>query len=185
MRAARFAVVVCALLFFALASRASANTVTVEIAAFAFKPDVLFITAGDTVTWTNRDSALHNVVFLTGLGQTENFGLGQSSSLRFVTPGTYKYICGLHGQSMSGTVMVRPADGPIEVVTGGAPTFVPPTPTPIPSPGVVVRGADEVQALPDIAPSSTLDASRAAAFGGIGVLALYLVARTASLIRRR
>jgi plastocyanin len=184
MRAARFAVVACALLFFALASRASATTVTVEIAAFLFKPDVLSITAGDTVTWTNRDSAQHSVVFLTGLGQTENFGLGQSSSLRFITPGTFKYICGLHGQSMSGTVMVSPADGPIAVVTGGAPTFVPPTPTPVPSPGVVVRGADEAPVLPDVAPSSA-DASRAAVFGGIGVLALYLVARTASLIRRR
>lgn len=184
MRAARFAVVACTL-FFALASQASAKTVIVEIAAFAFKPDVLFITAGDTVTWTNRDSALHNVVFLTGLGQTENFGLGQSSSLRFITPGTYKYICGLHGQSMSGTVMVGPADGPIEVVTGGAPTFVPPTPTPVPSPGVVVRGADEAPVLPDIVPTSTLDTSRGVALAGIGVLALYLVARTASLIRRR
>lgn len=173
------------LLLFALASRASAATVTVEIVAFVFKPDVLFITAGDTVTWTNRDSALHSVLFLTGLGQTENFGLGQSSSLRFITPGTYQYICGLHGQSMSGTVMVNPAEGPIAVVTGGAPTFVPPTPTPVPSPGVVVRGADEAPQLPDIVPSSPVDASRAVVFGGIGVLALYLVARTASLIRRR
>ncbi len=185
MRAARFAVVAFTLLLFALASRASAATVTVEIVAFVFKPDVLFITAGDTVTWTNRDSAQHNVVFLEGLGQTENFGLGQSSSLRFVTTGTYKYICGLHGQSMSGTVTVDPADGPIAPVTGGAPTFVPPTPTPVPSPGVVVRGADEAPALPDVVPSSSLDASRAVVFGGIGVLGLYLVARTASLIRRR
>ena len=185
MRAGRFAAVACTLLFFALASRASAATVTVDITGFLFKPDVLSITAGDTVTWTNRDSALHSVVFLTGLGQTENFGLGQSASLRFIAPGTYKYICGLHGQSMSGTVMVNPADGPIAVVTGGAPTFVPPTPTPIPSPGIVVRGADEAPVLPDIVPSSNVDASRAVVFGGIGALVLYLLARTTSLLRRR
>jgi plastocyanin len=185
MRAVRLAAVACTLLFFALASRASATTVTVDIAQFVFKPDVLFITAGDTVTWTNRDSAQHNIVFLTGLGQTENFGLGQSSSLRFISVGTYKYICGLHGQSMSGTVVVDPAEGPIAAVTGGAPTFVPPTPTPVPSPGVVVRGADEAPVLPEIVPTTSLDTSRALAFGGIGVLALYLVARTASLIRRR
>ncbi len=185
MRGVRFAAFACTLLFFALASRASAVTVTVDIAGFLFKPDVLFITAGDTVTWTNRDSALHSVVFLTGLGQTENFGLGQSSSLRFITPGTYRYICGLHGQSMSGTVMVNPADGPIAIVTGGAPTFVPPTATPIPSPGIVVRGADEAPVLPEAAPLSTMDASRAAVFGGIGILGLYLVARATSLIRRR
>jgi len=185
MRAARFAAIACTLLFFALASRASAATVTVDIAAFLFKPDVLFITAGDTVTWTNRDSALHSVLFLTGLGQTENFGLGQSSSLRFVTAGTYKYICGLHGQSMSGTVVVSPAEGPIADVAGGAPTFVPATPTPIPSPGVVVRGADEPPVLPDIVPPSTGDAGRAVVFGGIGALVLYLGARVSSLLRRR
>lgn len=185
MRGARFAAFACALLFFALASRASAATITVDISGFLFRPDVLFITAGDTVTWTNRDSALHSVVFLTGLGQTENFGLGQSSSLRFIAPGTYKYICGLHGQSMSGTVTVDPADGPITVIVGGAPTFVPPTPTPIPSPGVVVRGADEAPVLPDAPPLSTIDASRAAVLGGIGILGLYLVARAASLVRRR
>jgi plastocyanin len=185
MRGLRFGAFACALLFLALASNASAATVTVDISGFSFKPDVLFITAGDTVTWTNRDSAQHSVVFLTGLGQTENFGLGQSSSLRFIAPGTYKYICGLHGQSMSGTVVVSPADGSIAAVTGGAPTFMPPTPTPVPSPGVVVRGADEVQELPANAPGSSTDAERLAVFAGIGALALYLFVRGGALLRRR
>lgn len=156
-----------------------------EIVGFLFKPDVLFITAGDTVTWTNRDSAQHSVVFLTGLGQTENFGLGQSSSLRFIAPGTYKYICGLHGQSMSGSVVVSPAEGPIASVTGAAPTFVPPTPTPIASPGVVVRGADEGPVLPDSPASSSLDTGRAAVYAGIGALVVYLIARGGALLRRR
>lgn len=185
MRGVRFAAFACALLFLALASNASAATLTIDISGFAFRPDTVFITAGDTVTWTNRDSAQHSVVFLTGLGQTENFGLGQSSSLRFIAPGTYKYICGLHGQSMSGTVVVEPADGPIAAVTGGAPTFVPPTPTPVPSPGVVVRGADEGPVLPESATSSSLDTSRAAVYAGIGALVVYLLARGSALLRRR
>jgi plastocyanin len=185
MRAARFAVFACALLFFGLARGASAATLAVDIAAFAFKPDVLFITAGDTVTWTNRDSAQHSVLFLSGLGQTENFGLGQSASLRFITPGTFRYICGLHGQSMSGMVVVGPADAPVGTVTGGAPTFVPPTPTPIPSAGVVVRGADEVPVLPAGATSTSVDGGRAAVFAGIGALVVYLIARGGALLRRR
>lgn len=185
MRGVRFGVLACVLLFLALASSASAETLTVDISGFAFRPDVLFITAGDTVTWTNRDSAQHSVVFLTGLGQTENFGLGQSSSLRFIAPGTYKYICGLHGQSMSGTVVVNAAEGPIAAASGGAPTFVPPTPTPIPSPGVVVRGADEGPVLPADSTSTNLDTARAAVFGGIAVLAVYLLARGSALLRRR
>jgi plastocyanin len=175
----------CALLFFALAHSASAATQSVEISGFAFRPDVMFITAGDTVTWTNRDSAQHSIVFLTGLGQTENFGLGQSSSLRFIAPGTYKYICGLHGQSMSGVVAVSPAEGPIAIVTGGAPTFVPPTPTPVPSAGVVVRGADEGPVLSESRASLDVDAGRVAVYGGIAALAGYLVARGAALLRRR
>ena len=88
MRAVRFSAFACVLLFFALASNASAATVTVDISGFLFRPDTVFINAGDTVTWTNRDSAQHSVLFLTGLGQTQNFGLGQSSSLRFIAPGT-------------------------------------------------------------------------------------------------
>ena len=185
MKGVRFAAFACALLFFALASNASAATAAVDISLFAFRPDVVFITAGDTVTWTNRDSAQHSVVFLTGLGQTENFGLGQSSSLRFIAPGTYKYICGLHGQSMSGTVVVEPVDGPLPVVTGGAPTFVPPTPTPIPSAGVVVRGADEVAELPANATNTGNDGGRAAIFGGIGALVVYMIVRGGTLLRRR
>jgi plastocyanin len=185
MRGVRFAAFVCALLFFALARGAGAATVSVDISGFAFRPDVVFITAGDTVTWTNRDSAQHSVVFLTGLGQTENFGLGQSSSLRFIAPGTYKYICGLHGQSMSGMVVVEPAAGPIAAVTGGAPTFVPPTPTPVPSAGVVVRGADEGTALPANSTSTGVDTSRAAVLVGIAALAIYLLARGSALLRRR
>ncbi len=185
MRAIRFSAFACLLLFFALASNASAATATVDISGFAFRPDTVFINAGDTVTWTNRDSAQHSVLFLSGLGQTENFGLGQSSSLRFIAPGTYKYICGLHGQSMSGTVVVEAADGPVASVTGGAPTFVPPTPTPVPSPGVVVRGADEGPELPEGATNTSVDGGRAAIFGGIGALVVYIVVRGGSLLRRR
>jgi plastocyanin len=185
MRGVRFAVFASVLLFFALAHSASATTVSVDISGFLFKPDVLFIKAGDTVTWTNRDSAQHSVVFLTGLGQTENFGLGQSSSLRFISPGTYKYICGLHGQSMSAMVIVEAADGPIPVVVGGAPTFVPPTPTPVPSAGVVVRGADEGPELPANSTSADVDTSRAAVLAGIAALAIYLLARGGALLRRR
>jgi plastocyanin len=184
-RGVRFAAFACALLFFALVSNASAATLSVDISGFAFRPDVLFITAGDTVTWTNRDSAQHSVVFLTGLGQTENFGLGQSSSLRFIAPGTYKYICGLHGQSMSGMVVVEAAEGPIPVVIGGAPTFVPPTATPIPSAGVVVRGADEGPALPEDATSTSADTGRTAVLAGIAALVIYLLARGSALLRRR
>jgi hypothetical protein len=86
---------------------------------------------------------------------------------------------------MSGAVVVGPTDGPIAVVSGGAPTFVPPTPTPIPSAGVVVRGADEGPVLPADSTSSSLDVSRAVVFAGIGALVIYLLVRGSALLRRR
>jgi hypothetical protein len=70
-------------------------------------------------------------------------------------------------------------------VTGGAPTFVPPTPTPVPSPGVVVRGADEGPELPESAATTSADAARAATYAGIGALVVYLLVRGAALVRRR
>jgi plastocyanin len=185
MRALRPLLAASALMLAALGSVASAaQTVAIDITGFRFMPETMTITAGDTVTWTNRDSAQHSVLFLTGLGQTPNFGLGQSASLRFVTPGTFNYICGLHGQSMSGSVVVRAADGPIAAVTGGAPTFVPPTATPE-GQGLVVRAGDAPPVLPDLVPFSSDDGGRPFVLGGIGLLVLYLGVRTRSLLRRR
>jgi hypothetical protein len=86
---------------------------------------------------------------------------------------------------MSAMVVVEPASGPVEAVSGGAPTFVPPTPTPIPSAGVVVRGADEGPVLPSNAASTGADTGRAAVFAGIGALVVYLGVRGGTLIRRR
>jgi hypothetical protein len=80
---------------------------------------------------------------------------------------------------------VNPADGPIPAVVGGAPTFVPPTPTPVPSPGVVVRGADEAPVLPAQTSGESPDAGRAAVFAGIGALLVYLLFRGSTLLRRR
>jgi len=82
-------------------------------------------------------------------------------------------------------VVVNPAEGAIAAVAGGAPTFVPPTPTPIPSAGVVVRGADEGPVLPAGATDPSLDTGRAAVYAGIGALVLYLLARAGMLLRRR
>jgi plastocyanin len=35
-------------------------------------------------------------------------GLGRSVDVTFTKPGTYKYICLLHGPDMTGTVVVTP-----------------------------------------------------------------------------
>lgn len=82
--------------------------VAVDIVDFAFAPDPLRITAGATVTWTNKDSFAHTA---TGDGDapafdTGNLDQGTSASHTFDAPGTFTYLCAIHN-SMTGTVVVE------------------------------------------------------------------------------
>ncbi len=76
----------------------------VEISGFRYTPAVLTIQAGDSVTWTNRDSARHTVTG--GVLDSPLFGAGESFTFTFDAPGTYGYICTPH-PSMTGTVIVQ------------------------------------------------------------------------------
>ena len=71
-------------------------------------PAVTTIAAGATVTWTWSGSLQHSVVS-TGATSFANSAIMTRGSyaLQFNTPGTYHYICGVHGASMSGTVIVQ------------------------------------------------------------------------------
>ena len=150
-RAARLAALASGLLFIALASTAAAATANVEIAGFAFDPPTLTINAGDTVTWTNRDSAQHSVVFASGGPRTRVLSNGQSDSLTFAVAGTFNYVCGIHGASMSGTVIVRAA--------ATAPPTVAPTPVPTARPTVAPTVAPTVEPTPSPSPSVTASAA--------------------------
>ena len=77
----------------------------VAISGFAFAPNVLEITAGTTVTWTNNDGANHTVTADDGSFDSGAFGSGATFSVTFDIPGTYTYFCGIHG-SMTGTIVV-------------------------------------------------------------------------------
>jgi plastocyanin len=126
-------VVSCALL--ALPLVAFAATSAVSIQGFAYSPTPITIRAGDTVTWTNKDSVQHSARFA-GLGTgTPILSPGQSGSLTFTVAGTFNYDCAVHGSAMQGTVVVQAATP--------APTQ-PPTPQPTPpptAPPTIVRTA--------------------------------------------
>jgi amicyanin len=77
---------------------------TVSIADFDFNPANTTVLAGSTVTWTNNDSAPHNVVG--GPLRSPTLSRGQSWSYTFSAPGTYSYICSIHPE-MRGAVIVR------------------------------------------------------------------------------
>jgi plastocyanin len=84
--------------------RAPAATQSVTIANFAFSPASLTVSRGTTVTWTNNDSAPHNV--RGGPLQSPTLNQGASYSHTFTSAGSFSYVCTFH-PSMHGMVTVR------------------------------------------------------------------------------
>src|SRR3989344_234871 len=70
---------------------------SVDISGFAFNPDTLIIKAGDSVTWTNEDSAKHTVTSDSGseLGSSL-LSKSQTYSHTFNTAGEFDYHCTPH-----------------------------------------------------------------------------------------
>ena len=152
----------------AAAAPRSATTVMVTIQNFAFSPASLTLQTGDTVSWTNLDSASHSAV--TGLAGFATVVLmqGQSTTTLFDRPGTYDYVCGIHGASMKGTIVVR-----------GAPVAVE-TPRPSVVPGHVVVDTF-AEARPD--EFAELGGTSAVALYASALLALVAVARFVWVLR--
>ena len=193
MKSARLAVVASAFLFVAMAASASAAVRPVDIADFKFVPQSVTITAGDTVTWTNRDAAAHSAR-VSGVGTTAVLTQGQSGSLPFMSAGTFPYDCGVHGASMMGTVIVRAAATPPPtpvptprptVAPTVPPTVVPPpptlaptvaptaSPTPTPSPAPTTA-APTVTAPPSVAVAAPTEQAPAPIARDTGDTALFL-----------
>lgn len=85
---------------------AAAGSVTMQ--NFAFHPGSITINTGDTVTWTNNDSAPHTATGKGGSFDTGTIKKGQSASHTFQSPGTFSYTCTIH-PNMHGTVVVKGA----------------------------------------------------------------------------
>lgn len=88
------------------AQTASSDQVTYK--GFAVVQKTLKVKKGTTVTWTNQDTAQHDV---TPTAETAEFkasalfGKGETYQVTFNTPGTYDYICSPHPY-MKGTIEV-------------------------------------------------------------------------------
>ncbi len=71
----------------------------VEMSGMAFSPSTITVKKGTTVTWTNKDSAGHDV---TPDEETDEFKKSdlldkdQTYQVTFNTPGTYEYHCSPH-----------------------------------------------------------------------------------------
>jgi plastocyanin len=110
------------------ASSVLAADSAVTIAGFAFAPATVTIQVGDSVTWTNQDSAPHTATAGDGSFDTGQLGNGDSDTVTFDTAGTFAYICSIHPQ-MTGSVVVEAPAAPAPTTGGGATITPAPTDT--------------------------------------------------------
>jgi plastocyanin len=71
-----------------------------------FTPNTITVSAGETVTWTNKDNVSHTVTSNTLLFNSGSLGNGNTFSFNFPSAGTYDYHCSIHA-GMTGRVIVQ------------------------------------------------------------------------------
>jgi plastocyanin len=102
----------------------------------AFSPNPIQASPGDTVVWTNKDTAIHTVTSGTPSNPEKTFGVKPDGTPELIAPqktfqftfaqaGDFPYYCQLH-PAMVGTVKVAAAAG--GGTTGGGTTGGPATP---------------------------------------------------------
>jgi plastocyanin len=79
---------------------------TVSIENFAFSPATVNIKVGESVTWTNKDTAPHTATALTGAFDSGSLATSQTFNFKFNTAGTYSYHCLIHSMMATATVVV-------------------------------------------------------------------------------
>ena len=83
----------------------ASDSANVEMKGFAFSPKELTVKVGTKVTWTNMDSAGHDVKATDGSWGSGTLTNGQTFSMVFDKEGTYAYVCTFH-PGMTGTIIV-------------------------------------------------------------------------------
>lgn len=136
------------------ASGASAAMHQITIKNYAYGSGSMSISQGDTVTWTNKDSAPHDVVVTSGPVKFRSPMLpeGKSWSYTFTQSGAYSYTCSVHPDMRATVTAKAKAAAPAPAATtraAPAPTTAhaeapasatPATPTPTPTTESVAPG---------------------------------------------
>jgi plastocyanin len=90
-----------------------AKPITVTMKSLSFEPKKLEIHVGDSVVWTNDAKTTHQAISDDDgkTFDTDEIEPGKSSKpVKFDTEGEFKYHCKVHGKTMSGTIVVKPAE---------------------------------------------------------------------------
>jgi plastocyanin len=90
----------------ACAVGSTTGTVAATIKNFAFSPNPVTAKVGESITWTNQDSAPHTVTLDDGGCTTDRIASGTSATLTFSAAGTYPFHCSVH-PNMKGTIQVN------------------------------------------------------------------------------
>jgi len=86
---------------------AEAAGLAIDIQDFAFNPDPVTVSTGESITWTNQDAVPHTATADDRDAlQTGTLNEGESFTQVFDTAGTYEYFCEFHAD-MNGTVVVE------------------------------------------------------------------------------
>lgn len=120
----RIRTLVAALLLALLAlGPARAATVTVTITKNGFTPSAVTVAPNDTVTWTNADSATHQVESKTANFKSPLLQPGQTYSFVFKTAGKFNYS-DLIVKRFKGSVTVQSPNAAVTVTQRAAPALI-------------------------------------------------------------
>ena len=88
------------------------ETITVAIRSLSFDPKQVEAHVGDTIVWTNNSLTSHTAI---SDDDGKSFDTGElkpnetSKPVKLERQGEFRYHCKIHGRSMSGTIVVKPA----------------------------------------------------------------------------
>jgi plastocyanin len=88
------------------ASQPPSSAPALTIKNFAFSPNPLTVTVGETVIVTNNDTTAHTTTDSGGAFDTGAIAPGTSKTITIAKAGTYHFHCNIH-PSMKGTIQTR------------------------------------------------------------------------------
>lgn len=98
----------------------TSTSLKATIAGCAFQPTVTYIDAGETLTWTNKDSLPHTVSGAADAwGSEDPMRQGDTATYTFEDEGVFPYYCAYH-PAMVGAVVVGDGKGDTALSAGGS-----------------------------------------------------------------
>ena len=104
-RSTRIACVALAAAFLPLLAHAETRTITIE--SFQFKPQAVEVKAGDEVEFVNKDVTEHTATAGNNAFDSKSIKPGASWKWKAAAPGQYTFNCAFHN-GMKGVINVKP-----------------------------------------------------------------------------